>query len=95
MVTQVASTGWGPSGLLGAFMMTAGQGGPVRSVVFYIIALIISYIGGFVMTNIFYHSDELNYEITLPENMLLKDALSHYTVVQSSARNESLFPRPA
>lgn len=67
MVTQVASTGWGPSGLLGAFMMTAGQGGPVRSVVFYIIALTISYIGGFVMTNIFYHSDELNYEITLPE----------------------------
>jgi PTS system sucrose-specific IIC component len=67
MVTQVASTGWGPSGLLGAFMMTAGQGGPVRSVVFYIIALFISYIGGFVMTNIFYHSDELNYEISLPE----------------------------
>ena len=42
MLTQVASTTWGPSGLLGAFVMTAGQGGPGRSILFYLLALIIS-----------------------------------------------------
>ena len=62
MVTQVASTTWGPSGLLGAFVMTAGQGGPVRSVLFYLVALVISYTGGYLITNLFYREEELSAE---------------------------------
>ena len=65
MVTQVASTGWGPSGLLGAFMMTAGQGGPARSILLYLIALVISYFGGYLITNILYREEDLRFEITL------------------------------
>lgn len=67
MSAQVASTTWGPSGLLGAFVMTAGPGGPARNVVLYLTALVISYIGGYLITNILYHEDELCFETTLPE----------------------------
>ncbi len=66
MVTQVASTTWGPSGLLGAFVMTAGPGGSVRSVLLYLTALIISYIGGFLITNALYRKEELNFDPALP-----------------------------
>lgn len=62
MVTQVASISWGPSGLLGTFMMTAGEGGPVRSVLLYLTALIISYVGGFVITNALYSEEKLAVE---------------------------------
>ena len=62
MVTQVASTTWGPSGLLGAFVMTAGPGGRVRSILLYLAALVISYIGGYLVTNLFYREKELRFE---------------------------------
>lgn len=65
MVTQVASTTWGPSGLLGAFVMTAGPGGSARSVLLYLTALVISYLGGYLMTNILYREDELRVETVL------------------------------
>ena len=64
MVTQVAATTWGPSGLLGAFVMTAGQGGPARSVILYLVALAISYIGGYLVTNLFYNEEQLDFEMT-------------------------------
>lgn len=67
MVTQVASTTWGPSGLLGAFVMTAGPGGSVRSVLFYLIALVISYLGGYLITNVFYSEKDLAFETTLSD----------------------------
>ena len=60
MLTGVASAAWGPSGLLGAFVMTAGRGGPVRSVLLYLTALVISYIGGYLITKAFYREEELN-----------------------------------
>ena len=46
----MASTTWGPSGLLGCFVMTAGPSGAVMSVVYFVIGLIISYIMGFIFT---------------------------------------------
>ena len=49
---QVASTTWGPSGLLGCFVMTAGPSGAVMSVVYFLIGLVISYIMGFIITNV-------------------------------------------
>ncbi len=64
MVTQVAAVNWGSSGLLGAFLMTAGQGGPVRSVLCYLLALAISYVGGYVITDLLYR-EELNFETAL------------------------------
>ena len=67
MVTQVASTTWGPSGLLGAFVMTAGPHGSVRSVLLYLTALVISYIGGYLTTNIFYREEELHFDTVLPD----------------------------
>ena len=70
MVMQVASTGWGPSGLLGAFVMTAGPGGSARSVLFYLLALVISYIGGYLITNVFYREEELNFETALPAGQI-------------------------
>ena len=70
MVTQVASTGWGPSGLLGAFMMTAGKGGSVRNVLFYLLALVISYIGGYIITDLLYREEELRFETTLPADQV-------------------------
>ena len=65
MVTQVAATTWGPSGLLGAFVMTAGPGGAVRSVLLYLVALVISYIGGYFMTNLIYREEDLQFETEL------------------------------
>ena len=67
MVTQVASTTWGPSGLLGAFVMTGGPGGSVRSVLLYLVALVICYIGGYFITNLLYRDEELSYEPALSD----------------------------
>ena len=53
MIFQVAATVWGPSGLLGFPVMTAGPNGAVKGMVFYGIGLLISYIGGYVLTKLF------------------------------------------
>lgn len=50
MAAGVASTTWGPSGVLGVFVMTAGEGGAVHSVLWYCIGLAISYVMGFIIT---------------------------------------------
>lgn len=70
MLTGVASTGWGPSGLLGAFMMSAGRGDHFTNVLCYLIAIVISYIGGFVITNIFYGEKGLNIEASLSDEQV-------------------------
>lgn len=41
-VCEVASTTWGPSGLLGVFVMTAGRGGALQSAARYVTGLAIS-----------------------------------------------------
>lgn len=51
MLMQVASTTWGPSGLLGIFVMTQGPGGPLLSILCYLIGLMISYVMSFIITN--------------------------------------------
>ena len=55
MLMEVASTTWGPSGLLGIFVMTEGPRGPAASVLCYLIGLLISCIGGFLFTAFSYH----------------------------------------
>ena len=66
MVTEVASTTWGPSGLLGAFVMTGGPRGSVQSVLLYLTALVISYIGGYLITKALYREESLRFETELP-----------------------------
>lgn len=66
MVTEVASTTWGPSGLLGAFVMTGGPRGSVQSVLLYLTALVISYIGGYLITKALYREEALHFETELP-----------------------------
>ena len=56
---QVASTTWGPSGLLGCFVMTAGPNGAVMSVAYFVIGLVISYIMGFLFTNLAIMPDDV------------------------------------
>ena len=56
---QVASTTWGPSGLLGIFVMTAGPQGATMSIVYFLIGLVISYIMGFLFTNAMVKDEEV------------------------------------
>ena len=56
---QVASTTWGPSGLLGCFVMTAGPSGAAMSVAYFVIGLVISYIMGFIFTNLAIKDEEV------------------------------------
>ncbi len=56
---QVASTAWGPSGLLGVFVMTAGEGGAVNSVAMYLAGICISYVMGFAITMLAIKDDEV------------------------------------
>ena len=59
MLTQVASTTWGPSGLLGIFVMTQGPRGPIPSIVCYLIGLLISYVASYIITNAFVRAGEV------------------------------------
>lgn len=59
MAMQVASTTWGPSGILAFPVMTAGPNSAVMSMVFYGIGLVISYIMGFIITNMFVTADDV------------------------------------
>jgi len=50
MATQVAATTWGTSGILGVFVMTAGPGGSLMSVLCYLAGLLISAAAAFLIT---------------------------------------------
>lgn len=50
MLMQVASTTWGPSGLVGVLVMTAGKGGPVKSMLYYLTGLGIAYVMSYIIT---------------------------------------------
>ena len=50
MLTQVAATTWGPSGILGFFVMTAGPNSPLKTMLFYGIGLFISCVMGGLIT---------------------------------------------
>ena len=59
MAMQVASTTWGPSGVLAFFVMTAGPNPAAMSLLYYGIGLVISYVMGFIFTNIAIKDDEV------------------------------------
>ena len=51
MACKVAATACGTSGVLGAFIMTAGEGGAVRSVAMYLCGLAIGCVAAFLITS--------------------------------------------
>ena len=59
MAMQVASTTWGPSGILALFVMTGGPNGATMSIAYYAIGLVISYIMGYIITNIAIKPEEV------------------------------------
>lgn len=59
MFCQVASTTWGPSGLLGVFVMTAGPKGAVNSMVMYLIGLVISCVMSYIITKFVIRDQEV------------------------------------
>lgn len=61
MLFQVASTTWGPSGLLGAFVMTGGPNGAIMSVSMYLVGLLIAYVMSFLVT-----------KFAIPDKMVLE-----------------------
>ncbi len=59
MAMQVAATTWGPSGILGCFVMTAGPHGGLMSVLYYAIGLVISVIAAYLITNAVVKSEDV------------------------------------
>ena len=62
MAMEVASTTWGPSGIIGAFVMTGGPLGAFRSVAFYLLGLVVSYAASFIITFFTISENELSIE---------------------------------
>ncbi len=52
MAMKVAATTWGPSGVLALPIMTAGGNSAALTMLCYVIGLVISYIMGFIITNV-------------------------------------------
>jgi len=59
MLMEVAATTWGPSGILGVFVMTEGPRGPVLSIACYVIGLIISCVAAFLITGVSVHDADI------------------------------------
>ena len=59
MAMKVAATTWGPSGVLAFPIMTAGGPSASTQMACYAVGLVISYIMGFIITNITLKADEV------------------------------------
>ena len=59
MAMKVAATTWGPSGVLAFPIMTAGGTSATTQMMCYAIGLVISYIMGFIITNVTLKADEV------------------------------------
>jgi len=59
MLMEVAATTWGPSGILGVFVMTEGPRGPALSIACYVTGLIISSAAAFLITGISVHDADI------------------------------------
>lgn len=59
MLMEVAATTWGPSGILGTFVMTEGPRGAALSIACYVIGLIISCAAAFLITSVSVHDADI------------------------------------
>ena len=60
MAFRVASTTWGPSGLLGIFVMTEGPLGAFRCVLIYLLGLVVSYVCSYIITWLTFSAKDLS-----------------------------------
>lgn len=67
MAMQVASTSWGPSGVVAVLIVTAGPHGVFTNICVYLASLVICYIGGYLVTDFFFNEKELLEETTPPQ----------------------------
>ena len=94
MLMQVASTTWGPSGLLGVFVMTAGPKGPLVSMGSYLIGLVISYVCAFLITNTFLPEAETASETAAPAVETAPETVPSAEAVSAEKSPDlSTFPR--
>ena len=98
MLRQVASTTWGPSGVIGAFVMTAGPNGAVAGIIHYMIGLLISCAAGGLITYLVIGQDELRPETpaaapvkTEPpaSSGVVRKAVSHGDIILSAGSMSS------
>lgn len=59
MLMEVASTTWGPSGILGIFVMTEGPRGAALSIACYVIGLVISGVAAFLITGVCMRDEDI------------------------------------
>ena len=59
MAFEVSSTTWGPSGLLGVFVMTAGPRGAVKTILIYLAGLVVSYVCSYFITMLTFRTKDL------------------------------------
>jgi len=59
MLMEVAATTWGPSGILGVFVMTEGPRGAALSIVCYVIGLVISCAAAFLITGVAVRDEDI------------------------------------
>lgn len=81
MAMQVASTTWGPSGILAFFVMTAGPNPAAMNMVYYGIGLVISYIMGFILT-----------KLMLSEEAVREEALKEQTTLTTVEEVQTSIP---
>ncbi|MDO5435079.1 MAG: HPr family phosphocarrier protein [Clostridia bacterium] len=67
MAMQVAATVWGPSGMLGFFVMTAGPNPVFMTMLYYGLGLLISAGMGFLITSLLMHEKDLTADAPVPE----------------------------
>ena len=91
MLMQVASTTWGPSGLLGIFVMTQGPHGPLVSIGCYLIGLAISYVMSFIITNALVSADEVT---PSPAQAVAVAASSAAATASAASSTASAVPSP-
>ena len=89
MLMQVASTTWGPSGLLGIFVVTQGFHTPTVNITCYLIGILISYVMSFIVTNACVSTGEVTPSVSPHPTTSTATPLLTATIIQSSSAPNS------
>lgn len=88
MAMQVASTTWGPSGILAFFVMTAGPNPAAMNMVYYGIGLLISYVMGFILTKFMLADETLQEEVKTATEAISENQLSIFSNIEADSKEE-------
>ena len=88
MLKQVAATTWGPSGILALFIMTAGPNIAIKSMIYYVIGLIISTVMGFIITYLLFSEKELISQESENKNEDVNNVIEKSNVYFDETNNE-------